>query len=210
MKYKFLYLFALLITIVGCRNPYPDSNFIISQKARNYLSFYKSNGLWIFKNDLITDTLSITTMDSGIHNPRVWFFDDNSNAPFKTIGIGFRPKHYDKWQSVTYTEKGEKTMPVDQGIRIIKSPLGNESISLSFKHYNYDNSLDSIDHIKGDTLIINNILFTEYDIFKLSTFSDEIANYMGSDTMYVYWVNKYGIIAYRYGSGKLWKRINLK
>jgi hypothetical protein len=206
---EFWVFLALLIFISGpittfttgyIFNRLTDKDFKFSQGVRNYLSFYKHNDIWIFEDSRFRkDTFQVTSVDSEEHIPAIINF--LGPGPSKSISIGFK-----KISSDNFSGLNNGVLRIDS-----KSQGDNGYITLAFFHRftNWWNS-DSIGVLKSDTLRVSNILFNKYRYIE-SRLSD-LRNLDESDSLdiiSIYWTNEYGIIAYKYKNGDLWKRINL-
>jgi len=206
---EFWIFLALLIFISGpittfttgyIFNRLTDKDFKFSQGVRNYLSFYKHNDIWIFEDSRFRkDTFQVTSVDSEEHIPAIINF--SGPGPSKSISIEFKKISSDNSEGLN-----NEVLRIDS-----KSQGDNGFITLAFFHRftNWWNS-DSIGVLKSDTLRVSNIIFNKYRYIE-SRLGD-LRNLDESDSldiMSIYWTNKYGIIAYKYKNGDLWKRINL-
>gem|GEM_PF-2721044 len=181
-----------------------DKDFIFNPKTRSYLSFYKPNDIWIFEDSKSRiDTFQITKMDSNMFVPPLIHF--MSPGPFKWIEVHYRQRPIDSWHSTTLVDTGR--IYEDARLIDINKSNGEEEVSLDFKNFYVFNRSDSIGVLKTDILEVSGIKFKNY--YNISLDKDEKWQKDSDYVTDVYWVNKYGIIAYKYKNGDLWKRINL-
>jgi hypothetical protein len=186
-------------------NYVPASEFEFSAKARGYLDFYKSNDLWLFEDSTSrVDSIEIMSIDSSYLNP--FFLSIMNPAPRKEIKVNWKRISKDS----RYGVKEDSVANIGY-IEIEKIPAWrdhseNVNISLprTFFYHLYTAKRDSI---KSDSVLIGNVLFTNYiDFYDRNNGTNRDPH----DIVEIYWTNKYGIIAYRYRNGNVWKRINLK
>jgi len=193
-----LYIVLLSTTILACCSHIFGPDFVISGTSRNYLSFFKPNDTLYFQ-DLKgkVDTFLITYIDSEEHTET----NISSLSPWKEIRV-----HY---------KQLPKNLVKDSILVSIFSSYRSQ-VKINFKEFVYapwvDGKLaDGASNQQGvlmlDTSIINKKSITGFFDFGYARGDSTKMN--STDIAHLYWLNKYGIIAYKYQNGDLWKRINL-
>lgn len=206
-----LFLIMLLSPVViytyeRIANYIPDKAFQFTPEIRNYISFYKPGKIWGFENSAgKKDSIKLVRMDSDLYNVTKTFLTFMWHRPMKTISINFKHLTKTAWDEKTYN-----TDSTGEFISIsIRTGPYNKDFQMCFSFINwflYCDTTSAIGNVRKDTLLINGSIVTNYiNIADTST----LMHNEGTDIVNVYWVNKYGIIAYKYRNGDLWKRINL-
>lgn len=200
-------LFIALCTIIR----YPESKFLIDKKIRDYLSFYKPNDTLLFQDSKSKiDTFLITYIDSVTYNPTLITFWPPTE-PFKWIQVHYRQIPKDTWHSTSLSDSGEKFEDASL-IWVYQYPESGKTtyeITFNFKKlYTWYEDPIIVGVLRTDTIVINHRLFTNYSDIPINEDQkwQNDSNYVTD----IYWINKYGIIAYKYKNGDIWKRINLK
>lgn len=207
MLFKRFWYCSFLVALVGwgC-NSHSSETYQFSDKMRAYLEFYKSNKIWCFSDSSSrTDTLQFISVDSSVFDPLG--INMGAQVPHKDISILYR--HISKTKR--YQNRQDSIM--DSFFILISKHLSDSVKKITIDLYDFEGESfsDSIGITKLDTIKIDNIEFTKYvDIGLLDDIKYEQQGHeKPTDITHVYWLNKYGIIAYRYRNGDIWKRINL-
>ncbi len=193
-----------------------ENDFPIDQKARNFLAFYKPNTSWVFENSNGKRDTILVHIDSVFYPPQAGFL---AHEPYKFIEIHFT-------ESSKYKLQYYKDDCILDGmtIRIEKYKYSKE---ISFSCFRGISTLNASDTLtKADSLKLDSVLFAKYlDIFAqpepANYYTTEYTgtmkvivknpnpNYHPLDIADIYWVNKYGVLAYKLQNGDFWKRTNL-
>ncbi|HTA81736.1 MAG TPA: hypothetical protein VK783_02300, partial [Bacteroidia bacterium] len=94
-------------------------------------------------------------------------------------------------------------------INIWKNPNDSTSkLQMGIKEFVSKEYSNCLGKEQLDTLIIDGVTITDYSIIE----SIETPNkwHYPENISVAYWSKKYGLIAYKYWNGDIWKRINLK
>ncbi len=202
MKTRFFWLIIVLFVMESCLQ-YPRN---INNKAREYLAFYKPFDTIFYENSKSSvDTFLITTVDSEttVHNS----LGIMSPAPGKSITVHYTAlSPYErtmKGRDLTYDRNNDWYFIALRILRYDSMPI----MDFGFIGFNYTFHQDSIGVLKTDTLLIDGKIFNKYRYFELPK-----DNWINNPTQIVaiWWQNKYGLIAYKWQNGDMWKRINLK
>jgi hypothetical protein len=207
-------IIADVIIAIYQHNKNYEKDFPIDQKARNFLSFYKPNAIWTFENSKWKRDTILISVDSAFYPPSAGFL---APAPHKYIRIHFT--------ELKQSRQNEDEILGDGNLNIEKDKYEGR---VNFWFYHGDFRLNTQDTItKSDSLLIDSVLFTKYlDIYsrqepEFITATSTTApyniitnspnpNYHPLDIIDIYWVNKYGILAYKLQNDDIWKRTNIK
>jgi hypothetical protein len=193
-----LYMVLLSTVVFVCCSHIFGPDFVISETSRNYLSFFKPNDTLYFQ-DLKgkIDTFLITYIDSEEHTET----NLSSLSPWKEVRVHYKqlPKNL-----------------IKDSILVSIFASYRSQVSINFKDFVYSPWVDGklADGAKNqqgvlmhDTIMISKKNFTGYFDFGYSR--GDSSKMDSTDITHLYWLNKYGIIAYKYRNGNMWKRINL-
>jgi|SRR6185312_5067784 len=214
MKNHLIFLFIVSISLVSCKK-HSDSEFEINNSARQFLEFYKPHEIWLFKDTASKiDTFRVTSIDSVLYNPPIYGFLQ-SQFHHKDIRIQYQQLPNDEWHSEELEMQGPPKKIDATLIALVKSidvvydtEAFKEELYIGFKEFRYENLINSLSKPSAENLGIGNTNQIVY--FNLKDTSTGFGREKKpTSVVEVYWSNKYGIIAYKYKNGDLWKRINL-
>lgn len=196
---------VILTTSVGCGQTLPAEKFVFDPQLDSLYKAVSSKDTLIFESvDSAVDTLVLTNVDSVVSDKINCFMCPRAAKTIFRNYVQLTHKNLSPNSPGDTLTQSNRISPLqEQFVSITKFPdNGQTVIHLSFKTFRtkISGSLGAPSH---DSLIFNNRSITGYYIINYPT--ESTIDELQIETLYI--SMKYGIIAYREGSGVVRKRL---